>query len=217
MTTPGKGRKQPAGGAGGGGKARDGTHGAGKARDGAGGRRAGRVSHAPGAGAARSGGAARERGFWLLKTEPGSYSIADLERDGVTAWSGVRNYQARNTLRDQMRLGDGVLFYHSSADPPSVVGLAEVASRPRPDDTAFDPKDDHHDPASEREKPTWFLVDIRHVETFAQPLGRDTLGTVPELRHMVLLQRGSRLSVQPVRRDEFELIVRLAHAAARRA
>jgi predicted RNA-binding protein with PUA-like domain len=161
--------------------------------------------------------AARQQGFWLLKTEPESYSIADLERDGITAWDGVRNYQARNTLRDQMRVGDRVLFYHSNADPPAIVGIAEVASRARPDPTAFDPQDPHHDPASDPAKPTWFLVDIRHVETFRKPLGRDTLAEVRELRDMVLLQRGSRLSVQPVAPEHYELIVRIAHAAARRA
>ncbi len=170
-----------------------------------------------GAGEGGVGSPPRQRNYWLLKTEPESYSIADLARDGVTGWDGVRNYQARNTLRDQMRVGDGVLFYHSNADPPAIVGLAEVASKPKPDPTAFDPKDHHYDPASVREQPTWFLVDIRYVETFLQPIDRETLAGIKELRNMPLMQRGSRLSVQPVRADEYQLIVRIARAAAHRA
>jgi predicted RNA-binding protein with PUA-like domain len=153
--------------------------------------------------------------FWLVKSEPTSYSIADLKRDGVTAWTGVRNYQARNTLRDLMQPGDRVLFYHSSTEPMAVVGVCEVASAPRPDPTAFDRKDDHYDPDSDPANPAWWLVDLRHVESFAQPVPRERLAQEPALRSMVLLQRGSRLSVQPVTPVEFATVLALARAGAR--
>lgn len=154
--------------------------------------------------------AAPGRRHWLVKSEPSSYSIDDLERDDVTAWTGVRNFQARNTLRDEMQVGDPVLFYHSSADPTAIVGVAEVASASRPDETAFDRSDDHYDPKSKRESPTWFVVDLRHVTTFREPVTRERLAGEPALGKMVLLQRGSRLSVQPVTLDEFAAVLKLA-------
>jgi predicted RNA-binding protein with PUA-like domain len=152
---------------------------------------------------------------WLVKTEPTSYSITDLERDGQTAWDGVRNYQARNILRDEMRPGDKVLVYHSSADPLAVVGLAEVAGPARPDPTAFDKRDHHHDPRSDPENPAWYLVDLRHVETFEVPVERQLLARQKALKDMLLLQRGSRLSVQPVRPAEFRAVVALARKLSR--
>jgi predicted RNA-binding protein with PUA-like domain len=127
----------------------------------------------------------------------------------------VRNYQARNTLRDEMKPGDPVLFYHSSTDPMAIVGTCRVASQPRPDETAFDKRDDHYDPDSDPAEPTWWLVDLRHVETFARPVTREELSAVPALRKMVLLQRGSRLSVQPVTRAEYEAVLALAHGKMR--
>ena len=157
------------------------------------------------------------RRCWLVKSEPTSYSIHDLERDGVTGWDGVRNYQARNTLRDEMRPGDPVLVYHSNADPMAIVGLARVAGPARPDPTAFDPRDHHFDPDSRREDPTWFLVDLAHVETFAVPLQRATLAARPDLAGMMLLRKGSRLSVQPVTDEEFEAVLELERALARAA
>ena len=155
--------------------------------------------------------------FWLVKTDAASYSIADLQRDGVSPWTGVRNYQARNTLRDQMKLGDRVLVYHSSSDPLVVAGVAEVASLPRPDETAFKKSDDHYDPDSDPSDPTWWLVDLRHVETFAAPVTRERLAAEPRLKRMVLLQRGSRLSVQPVAPEEFATVLALAHGAGGRS
>jgi predicted RNA-binding protein with PUA-like domain len=154
--------------------------------------------------------------FWLVKTDAASYSIADLQRDGVSPWTGVRNYQARNTLRDDMKPGDRVLVYHSSSDPLVVAGVAEVASLPRPDETAFKKSDDHYDPDSDPSDPTWWLVDLRHVETFAAPVTRERLAQEPRLKRMVLLQRGSRLSVQPVTPDEFATVLALAHGAGAR-
>ena len=145
-----------------------------------------------------------------MKTDPDTYGIADLERDGSTAWTGVRNFQARNTLRDEMSVGDPVLVYHSSADPMAIVGIAEVSGAARPDETAFDRGGDHYDPKSKRSAPTWFAVELRHVKTFDQPVTRERLAAEPALKKMVLLQRGSRLSVQPVTTEEFGAILRLA-------
>lgn len=144
-----------------------------------------------------------------MKTEPGDYSIADLERDGKTHWDGVRNYQARNLMRDRMKVGDLVLFYHSNANPPGVVGLAEVVSEAYPDHTSWEPDSGHFDPKSTPESPRWFMVDIAHVETFPRAVSLAELREEPELASMVLLNR-SRLSVQPVDPSHFELIVRMA-------
>ena len=152
--------------------------------------------------------------YWLVKSEPEAFGIDDLAKSPAktTYWDGVRNYQARNTLRDQMKRGDYVLFYHSSATPTAVVGIAKVVREGYPDFTAFDPKHPHYDPKSKTDQPTWYMVDIQLVERFPQPISLDTLREVRELKNMVLLQKGSRLSVQPVRPDEFQAIVRIARA-----
>jgi predicted RNA-binding protein with PUA-like domain len=160
---------------------------------------------------------AKAKRHWLVKTEPGAYSIDDLERDGVTMWDGVRNYQARNTMRDDMKPGDPVLIYHSNADPLCVAGVAKVKSESYPDPTAFDRRDKHFDPKSKEQSPTWVLVDLEHVETFAVPVTRAALLDEPTLSDMVLLQRGSRLSVQPVTAAEFKKVLSLAKQAARTA
>jgi predicted RNA-binding protein with PUA-like domain len=182
---------------------------AGKAKAAKSGSKAKTVGKAKPAGKAKVAGSAGRR-HWLVKSDPDSYSIADLERDGATAWTGVRNFQARNTLRDEMAVGDPVLVYHSSAEPTAIVGIAEVSGAARPDETAFDRKGDHFDPKSRRESPTWFAVELRHVTTFERPVTREQLAAVPSLGKMVLLQRGSRLSVQPVTTAEFADILRLA-------
>jgi predicted RNA-binding protein with PUA-like domain len=160
--------------------------------------------------------AARRR-YWLVKSEPDVYSIDDLKRDGATMWDGVRNYQARNLMRDDMSVGDPVLFYHSNAKPMCIAGVAEVASAAYPDPTAFDRKDKHYDPKSDPDTPTWMLVDIKHVDSFAAPLPRDVLTAEPALADMMLLRRGSRLSVQPVTAAEFKAVLRLAKREAAQA
>lgn len=150
--------------------------------------------------------------YWLVKSEPEVFSIQDLAqaKNQTTCWDGVRNYQARNYLRDKMQVGDPVLFYHSNAQPPAVVGLAQVASASYPDHTAFDRHDPHFDPKSKPDNPTWFMVDIKLVELFPKPLDLAYLRQQPGLNEMVLLQKGSRLSVQPVTLQQFALIMRLA-------
>jgi predicted RNA-binding protein with PUA-like domain len=156
--------------------------------------------------------AAEATQYWLFKSEPTSYSIHDLEQDRkqTTFWDGVRNYQARNFLRDRIRLGDRVLFYHSNADPLAIVGTAEVVKTGYPDHTAFDPANHHYDPKSNPDEPAWYMVDIRLLQIFPEPLTRAALGQSPALAGMELLKRGSRLSVQPVTADEWRAIHKLA-------
>jgi predicted RNA-binding protein with PUA-like domain len=156
--------------------------------------------------------------FWLLKTEPNCFSIEDLARapNQTTGWDGVRNYQARNYMRDEMRPGDPVLIYHSSANPPAVVGTAKVIREGYPDPTAWDPKDSHFDPASSPENPRWVMVDIRLDKVFSRAIPLDELRGVPSLAKMELLRKGSRLSVQPVRAAEFKAVMTLAEGGPRR-
>jgi predicted RNA-binding protein with PUA-like domain len=145
---------------------------------------------------------------WLLKSEPSVYSIEDLRRDGRTTWEGVRNYQARNFLRDTIREGDRVLFQHSNAAPPAVAGIAEVVRAGYPDATALDPASPYHDPKATVEDPRWYRIDVGFVEAFATPVPLDRLREARGLEGMPLLNR-SRLSVQPVTDAEFEIIARL--------
>lgn len=155
--------------------------------------------------------------FWLVKSEPSAFSIDDLQqcKGKRTCWDGVRNYQARNFMRS-MTVGDRVLFYHSNADPPEVVGVAEVVRVAYPDDSAFDPRDRHYDPKSTGAAPIWDMVDIRFLRKFPRPLPLDALRAQSGLKKMELLRKGSRLSVQPVRREEFDLVLKLADRNASR-
>lgn len=146
---------------------------------------------------------------WLMKSEPDAYSIDDLAADGATHWDGVRNYQARNLMRDRMEMGDKVLFHHSQLRPPGIVGLAEVVSEAYPDHTSWDPDSKYFDPKSTPEQPRWFMVDIAFIRKFDRLVSIDELKEHPELADMVLLNR-SRLSVQPVTEAEYDFIVGLA-------
>jgi predicted RNA-binding protein with PUA-like domain len=149
------------------------------------------------------------RRYWLTKSEPAAFSIQDLKKmpKQTTFWDGIRNYQARNFLRE-MKVGDGVLFYHSSADPPAVVGTATIAAEARPDPTQFDPKDGHYDADSPKDAPRWYGVELKLESIFKREIPLEELRTVPALAEMVLLKRG-RLSVQPVTPEEFRTIVKL--------
>jgi predicted RNA-binding protein with PUA-like domain len=155
---------------------------------------------------------ASARKFWLFKSEESCFSIRDLasQKQKTTFWDGVRNYQARNFLRDDVQLGDGILFYHSNSDPLAVVGTAKVVKTAYPDHTAFDPQEGHYDPKSDPENPTWYMVDIKLVQEFPTPLLRTELLKAPKLKQMELLRRGSRLSIQPVTPAEWAEIHRLA-------
>ena len=154
--------------------------------------------------------------FWLVKTEPDSFSIDDLAaaKDRTTCWDGVRNYQARNSLRE-MKVGQRVLVYHSGGEAPAVVGTARVVREAYPDHTSWNKKDPHYDPKSTPENPRWFMVDLQFDEKFKRPLPLDELRGVAALAKMELLRRGSRLSVQPVSKAEFDTILKLAKAPQR--
>ncbi len=151
--------------------------------------------------------AGRPRRYWLMKSEPGVFSIDDLRRAGgrTTCWDGVRNYQARNFLRDRITIGDSVFFYHSSAEPAGIAGEAVVVRAGYPDPTAFDPNDHHYDPTSDPATPTWYAVDVRFVRACREVITLDRLRQLPALRAMVVLKRG-RLSVQPVTPEEWRSI-----------
>jgi len=153
--------------------------------------------------------------YWLFKSEPGEFSIADLAAapDAKTHWDGVRNYQARNFMRDQMHVGDRVLYYHSGGKEPAIVGTAVVVGEAYSDHTAWDPKNKHYDPKATPDNPIWVMVDIQHEQTFDEPITRDQLRGLAALKEMELLRKGSRLSVQPVRKKEFDAIMKLAARA----
>ncbi len=154
-----------------------------------------------------------KRRYWLVKSEPDAYSIDDLERDGQAEWDGVRNYQARNFMRDEMTVGDLVLFYHSNAKPPGVAGVAKVATEAYPDPTQFDPKSKYHDPKATEEAPRWHLVDLSFVEKFDAVLGLDVLKEhADDLEGMMVIKRGIRFSVQPVEKEHFRKVLKLAGA-----
>ncbi|HWC50976.1 MAG TPA: EVE domain-containing protein [Nitrospira sp.] len=155
----------------------------------------------------------QRRRYWLVKSEPQAFSIDDLARAPrqTTCWDGVRNYQARNYMRE-MAMGDHVLFYHSNADPPAVVGRAEVVRTAYPDDSQFDTRSHHYDPASTAEHPRWEMVDLKFRGKFLTSLPLDRLQHEPRLKGMALLRKGSRLSVQPVTEREWLVIMKLAGA-----
>lgn len=146
--------------------------------------------------------------YWLFKTEPGCFSIDDLKKrpDMTEHWDGVRNFQARNFLRDQVKPGDLVLFYHSNIPEPAVVGVAEVVRGGYPDFTAFDPDSEHFDPKSSYESPTWYMVDVRYVKAMKRPVPLAQIKNNPLLSDMPLVKR-SRLSIQPVTPGEWEMIL----------
>lgn len=149
--------------------------------------------------------------YWLLKSEPGEFSIDDLRQRprGTEPWSGVRNYQARNMLREQMQRGDQVFFYHSSCKQPGIVGIATVVREGYPDDSAFDPRDPHYDPGSDPQNPRWYMVDIKFVRKLKRTISLQELKQIPALAQMPLLRRGNRLSVMPVTREQWRQILQL--------
>lgn len=148
--------------------------------------------------------------YWLVKSEPDVYSIDDLKKDGSTHWDGVRNYQARNFMRDDMKKGDKVLFYHSNTDVVGVAGICEVSKEGYPDFTAFDPEDKHYDPKSKEDKPTWIMVDVKFKEKFDNVVPLSDIKENGKLQDMKLVQRGNRLSVMPVTKAEFDEIVKMS-------
>jgi predicted RNA-binding protein with PUA-like domain len=146
---------------------------------------------------------------WLMKSEPDAYSIDDLERDGREMWDGIRNYQARNMMRDDMRVGDDVFFYHSNCKEPGIVGLARVASEPYADPTQFDPESKYYDPKSTEDSPRWLLRDVDFVRKLGRTITLSELKEHPDLEGMILLRRGNRLSIMPVSEEHWDLILGL--------
>ncbi len=146
--------------------------------------------------------------YWLMKSEPDAASILDLQRAGTLPWTGVRNYQARNFMRDAMQLGDGVLFYHSSCPEPGIAGLAEVCSTAYPDATQFDPASPYHDPKSPADAPRWLLRDVQLVRK-TRLLSLAEMKSAPELASMLVLKRGNRLSITPVTAAEWQAVLAL--------
>jgi predicted RNA-binding protein with PUA-like domain len=148
--------------------------------------------------------------YWLMKSEEEDYSITDLKKDKVTPWIGVRNFQARNFMRDSMHIGDLVLFYHSNGTPSGVAGIGKVGSKPYPDKTQWDKKSKYYDKRATKEKPLWFLVDVSFVDISKKIISLEKMRTIKELSSMTILQRGNRLSITPVTRKEFSTILRLS-------
>ena len=148
--------------------------------------------------------------YWLMKSEPGDFSIDDLERVGTEPWTGVRNYQARNFMRE-MQVGDGVLFYHSNTEVPGVYGIGEVATTAYPDPTQFDKRSKYYDEKARREEPRWFLVDVRYVRTLARPVSLDAIRAKADVlgEDFALIRKGSRLSVLPVSAAQWKTILSL--------
>lgn len=147
--------------------------------------------------------------YWLVKSEESCYSIDDLKKDKKTAWTGIRNYQARNFIRDSMKVKDLVLFYHSSSEPTGVAGVSKVLSKPYADATAQNKKDDHHDPRSTKENPIWYCFDLGFVSKFKNIVTLSQIKFDPKLDGIAVAQQGSRLSVQPVSEKHFNRILEL--------
>ena len=150
--------------------------------------------------------------YWLFKSEPTTYSYDDLVADDVAEWDGVRNFQVRNWLKNDIKAGDKLLFWHSSTKPIGVVGTATVLREGYPDHTAWDPGSDHPDPKSMPQNPIWYMVDIKAELKFPEMVTVDRMRTVPELAGMVVLKRGNRFSITPVTQDEYAMVVQLGSA-----
>lgn len=150
--------------------------------------------------------------FWLMKSEPYEFSIDDLasRKNQTTYWEGIRNYQARNFMRDKMNVGDKIFFYHSRAKPLAIVGTMEVASEPYPDPSQFDPNSKYFDEKATEEKPRWFLVDVKLIKKFERPVTREQVKQEESLQDMMLIKKGARLSIQPVERHEWEKVHEMA-------
>lgn len=148
--------------------------------------------------------------YWLIKSEPDVFSIKDLEKVKQEPWTGVRNYQARNFMWREMQPGELAIFYHSNAKPSGVAGVAVVASEPYPDPTQFDPKSEYFDPNATEEKPRWWLVDFKYVATFKELIPLESLKADPALSEMLVCQKGSRLSINPVEKKHFNRVMKIA-------
>lgn len=151
--------------------------------------------------------------YWLMKSEPEEFSIDDLQRVGTEPWDGIRNYQARNFMRDDMQIGDQVLFYHSNCKPPGIAGIAEIASKAYPDPTQFDPDNSHYDAGSKPDDPRWLLVDVRFVRKLDHIISLSTIKAhAAQLDGLPLIRKGNRLSIMPVSKAHFDFLLSLGEA-----
>lgn len=148
-------------------------------------------------------------GYWLMKSEPDTYGIADLEKEGVNMWEGCRNYVVRNFFRDAMQIGDKAFFYHSNATPSGIVGTMEIVSEAYPDPTQFDPSSHYHDPKSPRDNPRWLVRDVKYLSTFRRTVSLAELREIPGLEGMHVVRKGQRLSVMPVTEAEWQIVMGL--------
>ena len=148
--------------------------------------------------------------YWLMKSEPETYGIDHLKKDGTTWWECVRNYQARNFMMNEMKPGDQVLFYHSNAEPPGIAGLATVSKTAEPDKTQFDKKSEYFDPKASKDKPIWYCVEIKFKEKFNRLISLENIRAEKSLKDMLVIKRGQRLSIQPVTEKDFHTICKLA-------
>lgn len=153
---------------------------------------------------------AKNTQYWLFKSEPDVYSIDDLKKEKKTYWEGIRNYQARNLLRDTVKKGDQVFFYHSNAKPPGIAGIAEVVKEGYPDHTQFDEREKYFDPKSKKDDPRWFMVDVKFIKKFKNLISLDQLKNNPALDEMMVTKRGARLSIQPVTLKEWNTVLKLS-------
>lgn len=147
--------------------------------------------------------------FWLMKSEPDVFSIDHLKKNKTTLWEGVRNYQARNYMINDMNPGDPILFYHSSTEPPGIAGLATVSKKAIPDPTQFDKKSEYYDPKATPDKPRWFCVEVKFQEKFSDLLTLQEIKSTPQLSEMLVIKKGQRLSIQPVTAKDYQFIVKL--------
>ena len=150
--------------------------------------------------------------YWLMKSEPDTYGIDHLirEKNSTGMWEGCRNYTVRNFIRDEMSIGDLAFFYHSNADPSGVVGIMEIVSDPYPDPTQWDPKSHYYDPKSPKDKPRWLVRDVKHIEKFPRTVALSELKTAPGLEDMMVARKGMRLSITPVSKKEWDIVVKMA-------
>ncbi len=149
-------------------------------------------------------------GYWIFKSEPDVYSIDDMERDGITFWDGVRNFEARNFLRDKVKKGDRVLFYHSNCKEPGVYGICEVVKEAYPDFTQFDENSKYYDKKSNPDNPTWFMVDIKFLKKLTKPVLLEEIKFNPKLKNIRLVKKGNRLSIIPLTREEYDEILKMS-------
>lgn len=150
--------------------------------------------------------------YWLMKSEPSTYSIDDLKNEKVDHWDGVRNYQARNMMRDEMKKGDLAFFYHSNCDTPGIVGIVEIHKEGYPDHTAFDPNSKYYDPKSQQDKPRWYMVDVKFKKKFKHIIALAELKQCSALHEMLILRKGNRLSITPITKKEWQTILKMAEA-----